>query len=67
MKQQPPRRDGHRSTLSPRPTIDQLWLEQVNSDKVGGMDDPVWMSKTQAQIDAHLRKVWGFNREDDHG
>lgn len=38
------------------------WERQVQSGKVVGMDDPVWMAKTQEQIDAHLDWLFGIKK-----
>jgi hypothetical protein len=40
----------------------EAWELQVQLGKVVGMDDPVWMAKAQAEIDAHLNRVWGFTK-----
>lgn len=47
--------------LSPAETA---WEQQVQSGKVVGMDDPVWMEKTQEQIDAHLEWIWNMKKGD---
>lgn len=40
------------------------WEQQVQSGKVVGMDDPVWMAKTQEQIDAYLDWIWHMKNGD---
>lgn len=37
---------------------EKAWEEQTRSGKIVGMDDPVWMEKTQERIDAELRRHW---------
>lgn len=41
---------------------EMAWEQQVQSGMVVGMDDPVWMAKTQEQIDAHLEWLWNLKR-----
>jgi hypothetical protein len=37
---------------------EKAWEEQKRSGKIVGMDDPVWMAKTQERIDAEVRRDW---------
>jgi hypothetical protein len=36
----------------------EAWELQVASGKVVGMDDPIWMAKAQAEIDANLNQLF---------
>jgi hypothetical protein len=36
----------------------KAWEVKTNSGETFGMDDPIWMSKTQEAIDANLQNLW---------